>query len=150
VAALLALNLWISSQALRPNAPVRIPYSPTFLTQVKDGNVKEISSTGDSIQGTFKNDVRYPSNDQSVKPTNSFATQVPSFANNAELSSLLQKEGVTIDAKAPSGGPSVVESLIFGFGPTLLLIALFVFIARRASGAGAGGLMSFGRSRAVR
>ena len=151
VAALLALNLWISSQALKPNAPVRIPYSPTFLTQVKDGNVEQISSTGDSIQGTFKNAIRYPPNETTVQPTTSFSTQVPSFANNSQLSSLLQDEGVTIDAQAPSGGPSVLESLIFGFGPTLLLIALFVVIIRRASGGGgAGGLMSFGRSRARR
>jgi cell division protease FtsH len=151
VAALLALNLWISSQALKPNAPVRIPYSPTFLTQVKDGNVEQISSTGDSIQGTFKSAIKYPANDPNVPATTNFSTQVPSFANNSELSSLLQNNGVTIDAQAPSTGPSVLESLIFGFGPTLLLIALFVMIARRASGAGgAGGLMSFGRSRARR
>jgi cell division protease FtsH len=151
VAALLGLNLWISSQALKPNAPVRIPYSPTFLTQVKDGNVEQISSTGDSIQGTFKNAIKYPANDPNVAATTNFSTQVPSFANNSELSSLLQNNGVTIDAQAPSSGPSVLESLIFGFGPTLLLIALFVVIARRASGAGgAGGLMSFGRSRARR
>ncbi len=105
VAALLALNLWISSQALKPNAPVRIPYSPTFLTQVKDGNVEQISSTGDSIQGTFKNAIRYPPNETTVQPTTSFSTQVPSFANNSQLSSLLQDEGVTIDAQAPSERP---------------------------------------------
>jgi cell division protease FtsH len=151
VVALLGLNLWISSQALQPNAPVRIPYSPTFLSEVKSGNVEQISSTGDSIQGTFKAAVRYPANDTSVQPTTNFTTQVPSFANDAELSNLLQSKGVTIDAQAPSGGPSVIESLIFGFGPTLLLIALFVLIARRASGGGGpGGLMSFGRSRARR
>ncbi len=150
VAALLAINLWISSQALQPNAPVRIPYYPTFVQQVKGGNVEQISSTGDSIQGTFKKALRYPAKDSAVQPTTNFSTQVPSFANNQELSSLLQSAGVTIDAQAPSG-PSVLESLIFGFGPTLLLIALFVLIARRASGAGgAGGLMSFGRSRARR
>src|SRR4051794_36668211 len=49
----LALNLWISSQVLKPNPRVRVPYSPTFLAQVKAGNVSEISSTGDSIQGSF-------------------------------------------------------------------------------------------------
>jgi cell division protease FtsH len=152
IVGLLALNLWISSQALQPNAPVRIPYSPTFLTQVKDGNVKEIASTGDSIQGTLKTAVRYPPGDQGVEAKTNFSTQVPSFADNSQLSSLLQRKGVTIDAQAPSSGPSFLESLIFGFGPTLLLVLLFVFIARRAAGGagGAGGLMSFGRSRARR
>ena len=149
VVCLLALNLWISSQALSPNAPVRIPYSPTFLSQVQAGNVKEISSKGDSIQGTFKTKVRYPADATSA--STSFATQVPSFANNQQLSSTLQSKGVTIDAQQPNTGPSTLTSIIVGFGPTLLLILLFVFIARRAaSGGGAGGLMSFGRSRARR
>ena len=59
---------------------------------------------------------------------------------------------MTIDAKPPDTGPSVLASLLFGFGPTLLLVLLFVFIgaARRPGGGGAGGLMSFGRSRARR
>jgi cell division protease FtsH len=150
VVCLLALNLWISSQALSPNAPVRIPYSPTFLSQVQSGNVKEISSKGDSIQGTFKTKVRYPAGATSA--STSFATQVPSFANNQQLSATLESKGVTIDAQQPSTGPSTLTSIIVGFGPTLLLILLFVFIARRAAagGGGAGGLMSFGRSRARR
>ena len=40
VVVLLALNFWISSQALKAEPRVRIPYSPTFLTQVKSGNVR--------------------------------------------------------------------------------------------------------------
>ncbi|MFZ0092049.1 MAG: ATP-dependent zinc metalloprotease FtsH, partial [Solirubrobacteraceae bacterium] len=151
VVILLGLNLWISSQALKPNQPIRIPYSPTFLTQVRDGNVSDISSTNDAISGTFKQAIRYPANDTTVAKSTNFSTQVPSFANNQALSSLLEAHGVTIDARAPSSGPGVVESLIFGFGPTLLIVGLFVLLARRAAGAGgAGGLMSFGRSRARR
>ncbi|HEY2771121.1 MAG TPA: ATP-dependent zinc metalloprotease FtsH [Solirubrobacteraceae bacterium] len=152
VIGLLAINLWISSQALKPNARVRVPYSPTFLSQVQASNVSEISSTGDSIQGTFKHAVRYPANDKNAPSATDFSTQVPSFANNAELSKLLQDKQVTIDAKNPDSGPSLLESLILGFGPTLLLVLLFVFIMRRAASAagGAGGLMSFGRSRARR
>ncbi len=152
VVCLLALNLWISSSALSPNAPVRIPYSPTFLSQVQAGNVKQISSKGDSIQGTFKSAVRYPANDKSVTPATSFATQVPSFANNQQLSATLESKHVTIDATNPNTGPSLFASVILGFGPTLLFILLIVFFMRRAAaaGGGAGGLMSFGRSRARR
>jgi len=152
VVGLLALNLWISSQALSPNPRVRIPYSPTFLTELQTGNISEISSTGDSIQGTFKHAVKYPSDDSSAQSTINFSTQVPSFANDTQLFSELQQKQVTIDAKSPDTGPSLLTSLIYGFGPTILLIALFVFLLRRAAGAGggAGGLMSFGRSRARR
>jgi cell division protease FtsH len=151
VVGLLAVNLWISSEALRPNSPIRIPYSPTFLSQVQNGNVKAISSKGDAISGTLKTEIRYPASDASAPESTKFSTQVPSFANNTQLSALLQSKGVTIDAETPSSGPSVIVSVLLGFGPTLLLVLLFVFIARRAaSGGGAGGLMSFGRSRARR
>jgi cell division protease FtsH len=147
----LALNFWISSQALQPSAPIRVPYSPTFLAQVTAGNVSQIASTGDAIQGSFKKAVKYPANDPTARASTNFATQVPSFANNQQLSSLLQGQNVVIDAKPPNAGPSFLESLIFGFGPVILIVMLFVFIGRRAAAAGgAGGLMSFGRSRARR
>jgi cell division protease FtsH len=151
VLGLLALNLWISSQALKPNPRVQIPYSPTFIQQVESGNVSQISSTGDSIQGTFKQAVKYPPDSKSAAATTNFSTQVPSFADNQQLSNLLQSKSVTINAHPLSSGPSFIAELLFGFGPTLLLILLFVLIMRRAAGAGgAGGLMSFGRSRARR
>jgi cell division protease FtsH len=150
VLGLLALNLWISSQALQPNARVRIPYSPTFLAQVKSGNVSEISSTGDAIQGSFRHAIKYPANDPNATSTTNFSTQVPAFANNTQLFNQLQASGATIDATSPQGGPSFLASVLFGFGPTLLLVLLFVMLMRRAAGGGAGGLMSFGRSRARR
>jgi cell division protease FtsH len=151
VVGLLALNLWISSQALSPNARVRIPYSPTFLTQVTGDNVSSINSTNGSIQGTFRHKVTYPPNDRTAQATTSFSTQLPSFVDNHDLITLLEQHQVTINAQNPDTGPSFLTSLIFGFGPTLLLVLLFVFLMRRAaSGGGAGGLMSFGRSRARR
>ncbi len=151
VLALLGLNLWISSQALQPSPRVSIPYSPTFITEAKAGNVNTISSTGNSIQGTFKTAVKYPSNSQTATPTTLFSTQIPSFANGTQLQNLLESENVTINAHPLSSGPSLLESLIYGFGPTLLFVLLLVWFMRRAAAAGgAGGLMSFGRSRARR
>src|SRR5260221_9953797 len=50
VLGLLLLNYWVSSQALSSNPRVQIPYSPTFLTSVQNGNVVSISSTGDTIE----------------------------------------------------------------------------------------------------
>jgi cell division protease FtsH len=147
VVGLLALNLWISSQALSPNARVKIPYSPTFLKQVTGGNVTQISSTGASIQGSFAHQFQYQSN----PPTRYFSTEIPSFANNSALETLLQHNNVIQNAQSTDSGPSFLESLVFGFGPTIFLILLIVFFMRRAANAGgAGGLMSFGRSRARR
>jgi cell division protease FtsH len=151
IAVLLAINLWVSSMALAPNPRVQIPYSPTFLTQVSDGNVSSISSTGNSIQGTFKTAVKYPADSSSATATVYFSTQIPSFADDQQLLSLLENKGVVINAHPTNTGPSFLTSLIFGFGPTILLVLLFVWLMRRAASAGgAGGLMSFGRSRARR
>ncbi len=150
IVGLLILNVWISSQALKPAARVPIPYYPTFLEQVQRGNVSDVATTGDSIQGTFKNPVRYPN--ATVSPAGNFSTEVPSFANGTQLFDLLKQANVTVDAKPTDQGPSFLTSLIFDFGPTLLLVLIFVLIMRRAAaaGGGAGGLMSFGRSRARR
>ena len=146
VLGLLALNLWISSQALKPNPRVQIPYSPTFLYEVNHGNVGLVSSNSYAIQGTFRTAINYQGSH-----TIYFSTQIPSFANGQVLFHLLQQKRVTLAAQNPNQGASVLAELAFGFGPTILLVLLFVFLIRRAaSGGGAGGLMSFGRSRARR
>ena len=148
VVGLLGLNLWISSEALKPNARVRIPFYPTFIQEVDQKNVLGISSTGNSIQGQFNNKVTFQGN----APTIYFSTQVPSFMNGGQLYDELKAHGVIIDANSTNQGPSLITSILFGFGPTILLVFLFIFLMRRASaaGGGAGGLMSFGRSRARR
>ena len=149
VVGLIALNFWISSEALSPSPRVRIPYSPTFLTQASDNNIQSISSTGASIEGTFKKAIKYPSGGTSYTY---FSTQIPSFANDQELFATLQKNNVEINAQPTNTGPSFLTSVILGFGPTLLFLLLLVWVFRRAAsaGGGAGGLMSFGRSRARR
>ena len=64
---------------------------------------------------------------------------------------MLRQHNVIEQRPTADSGPSFLASLIFGFGPTLLFVLLFVFLMRRAASAGgAGGLMSFGRSRARR
>jgi cell division protease FtsH len=124
---------------------LRIPYSPFFLDQVRAGNVKEISSQGDTIQGEFRRETRFE-RDEAKR----FDTQVPTFANDRELSKLLEERNVQVNAKPP-GERSLLETLLFSFGPTILLVALFVWFARRAAAAGGGGMLGqFGRSRAQR
>jgi cell division protease FtsH len=147
VVGLLALNLWISSQALSPSSRVRIPFSPTFLAQVQNNNVASITSNHEAVQGTFVRPFAFQNN----PATRYFSTQIPSFADNESLFNVLKAHNVVTNATNPDTGPSFLESLLFGFGPTLFLILLIVFVMRRAASAGgAGGLMSFGRSRARR
>ena len=131
-----------STQPIR----VRIPYSPTFLTEVESGNVSSVSTKGTSVTGNFHRSVRYPN--ASATPATEFATEIPEFANDNALLSLLQSKGVVINASAPSNGTSLLTMLLFTFGPVLLLVLLFVWFLRRSGGA--GGMTSFGRSRAQR
>ena len=105
------------------------------------------------FRSRFKTPVKYPANDPNAGQATDFSTRLPSFADHNALSALLESKNVTINAESPNNGPSFLTSLIFGFGPTLLLIGLFVLLMRRsasAMGGGGGGLMSFGRSRARR
>jgi cell division protease FtsH len=155
VIALIALN-WISVLIFNLSTGeqrVTVPFSPYFLERVKGGEVSSISSKGDTIQGTFKATLRYPATGKKRgSPTKLFATQVPSFWNGSQLSALLQKKGVRINASSTATSQSLLVELLLGFGPTLLIVGLFVLIYRRAakSAGGMGALGSFGRSQARR
>jgi cell division protease FtsH len=146
----LALNIWLVSFLPEPpQRRVRIPYNPTFLQQIRDGNVKSISSKGETVQGVLRKRLRYPPNDKKADPVLFIDTEVPTFANQWELSSLLERKGVIVNAKPAKTERSLIGTILLSFAPTLLLVALFIFMMRRLSG-GAGGVASFGRSRARR
>src|SRR5215217_4069133 len=145
VLALLALNLFISSRAMGPESRVRVPYSPFFLQEVKTRNVDEITSKGTDIQGTFKKEVTF----KDSKPTTRFRTEIPAFADTDELSQLLQKNDVTVNAEPLETGTPWWQTLLFGFGPTILFVVLLFWLLRRAGNV-QNALGSFGRSRARR
>ncbi|HTP21816.1 MAG TPA: ATP-dependent zinc metalloprotease FtsH [Solirubrobacteraceae bacterium] len=140
LAVLIALNPKMSVETT-----VRIPYSPTFLEQVRAGNVSEISSKSATVHGTFRTPVLYPS-DATTSAT-AFVTVVPEFANGNALMALLQSKGVQISATAPSTGTSPLLMLFLFFGPVLLIVLIFVWMRRSG---GVGGVAAFGRSRAQR
>jgi len=141
---------------------ITIPYT-FFKKQVQTGNVRDVTSEGDSIQGTFKTGVTYPPEEPQAPNANApasrpsdrpaprtsteFRTQRPGFADPG-LETLLEEKGVVIKA-LDERGPAWF-TLLVGFGPTLLLIAAFVWLSRRAAAAGGGGLFGLGRSRAKR
>ena len=152
VVLLLVVN-WISVLAFQSTSEprVKVPFSPYFLNQVDAGQVKSITSRGDTIQGTFATKLRYPPSDTKATATTLFSTEVPTFWNNAALTSLLRDKGVQVNAKSISQSTSLLAEILLGFGPTLLLVGLFVLVARRAqAGGGMGALGNFGRSQARR
>jgi cell division protease FtsH len=142
---LLAFNIYLGSRATRPPARVRVPYSPYFLREVRAGHVKEITSKGTAIQGTFTQKLRY----QKSKPTTLFRTEVPAFADDNALSGLLQQKGVVVNAQPLDTGAPWWQNLLLGFGPTILFLLLLFWLLRRAGNV-QNMLGSFGRSRARR
>jgi cell division protease FtsH len=143
--ALLLINFYLGSRATQPASRVRVPYSPFFLNQVSAGHVKQITSKGTAIQGTFTQKLQYAKN----KPTTNFRTEIPAFANNDALSALLQKNNVVVNAQPLDTGAPWWQNLLLGFGPTLLFIFLLFWLMRRAGNV-QNVLGSFGRSRARR
>ena len=133
VLVLLAIN-WLSVLLAQPSGQprVKIPFSPFFLSEVQAGQVKSISSKSETISGTFTTKVRYPPGDAKATPTTLFSTQVPAFWNNNALTALIQQHNVQVNAENPNPGTSVLAEILLGFGPTLLLVGLFVLLARRA------------------
>src|SRR4051812_39529358 len=85
VVAALAINQWAASRVTEPATRIRVPYSPFFVQQVKSKNVKDITSKGTAIQGSFKAATAYGGS----KPTKNFKTEIPAFANTDQLSALL-------------------------------------------------------------
>jgi cell division protease FtsH len=149
---LLAVNLVISFVTGGPEDRQRVPYQPFFVKQVEDGNVTEISSQEDSIEGELDTEASYdPPGDAEPVMVTSFETEVPAFVDRAEITKVLERQQVVINAEPPDSGRSLIGTLLLGFLPTILLVAFFIWLFRRQTGAGGGGVLGgFGRSRARR
>ncbi|OLE36376.1 MAG: cell division protein FtsH [Actinobacteria bacterium 13_1_20CM_3_68_9] len=149
---LLAVNLVISFVTSGPAQRQRIPYQPFFVDQIKAGNVSEISSQQDSIEGELKHEATYdPPGDAKPVTVTSFETEVPTFIDHTQVTRLLNRQDVVVNAAAPDKGRSLLGTLLLGFLPTILLVAFFIWLARRQMGAAGGGVLgAFGRSTARR
>src|SRR5213593_2066674 len=145
LAILFVANILISNVLFSAGQPptVTISYN-SFLDQVTTNNMTSITSTGESITGVTKKPVTDSTGTSSTK----FQTQRPAFAND-DLMTLLQTHNVVINAKDPNASTPLWETLLFSFGPTILLVIGFLYLSRRAAASGAGGILgSFGQSRA--
>src|SRR5205814_10379317 len=98
IVSLLGVNYWLAHHATRV-ARVRVSYTPVFLAQVHAGNVTEITSRGTAIQGDFRHPV-------ASGGTTKFSTEIPAFADTNQLSILLQKQTVAVNAVPLSPGAS--------------------------------------------
>ena len=150
------------------DAPVTIPYT-VFRDEVAKGNVATLYSRNTSIEGRFKAAVTWPTEEirqqklppqapaaeraqarQPARQATVFLTELPAFFDRG-LEGFLISHGVEISA-VPIQQGSAWSTLLFGFGPAILLIAFYVWMYRRAAaqGGGMGGIFGMGRSRAKR
>lgn len=111
-----------------------------FSKQVTAGNVSKIYSKGDAIQGQLTKEAKVPGSD---KTYTKFVTQRPAFADDNLWAELL-KDDVTVTAEPVVQQRSFLANLLISLAPILLLVLLWVFIARRMSG-GFGGVGALGR-----
>ena len=152
--------------------PLTVPYT-LFREQVEKNNVKAIYSRGESMTGRFATPVTFPPPETGNTPkaapvpppkargiprsgpprtSTIFATTVPAFAGH-DLEKLLLDHNVEISAEPIAEASSPLSTLLFGFGPALLLIAFYVWLFRRTAQQGGGlggGILGIGKSRARR
>ncbi|MGV9565961.1 ATP-dependent zinc metalloprotease FtsH [Streptomyces sp. NPDC003480] len=112
-----------------------------FSRQVNDGNVKTIYSKGDAIQGQLKHPQAKPHGGGKYTK---FKTQRPAFADD-RLWQNLNRHQVTVTAQPVVQERSFLSNLLLSLAPLVILVALWVFFARRigAGLTGPGGM--FGR-----
>ena len=139
VAGLLLLNIILASILIKPPDRLVIPYTD-FRAEVRQGNVEEVTSAGDKIQGKSREEI-----ERDGESSRDFETRRPEFADD-HLVAMLERNNVTIKAKAPDARP-FWQIILVGFGPTILLVAVLILIMQKTSGSG---LLRIGKSKAER
>jgi cell division protease FtsH len=110
-----------------------------FSRQVDEGNVSKIYAKGDAIQGQLKKARDNPEGDGTYTK---FTTERPTFADD-KLWADLTEHDVTVTAEPVVQHRSWLANLLIALAPMLILVVLWVVIARRMRGAmgGAGGML---------
>jgi cell division protease FtsH len=114
-----------------------IPYSD-FKTQLKSGNLAEVSIGDQLIRGTLKQEIA----GSDGKPTKQFST---TRVEDPKLTEELEARGVKYTGEVANHW--LPDLLVTWILPLIFLIGLWGLFMRRMSGA-EGGVMSFARSRA--
>jgi cell division protease FtsH len=103
-----------------------------FLTDVDQGNVKEVTITAQEVRGKYQND------------NSSFHTTAP--ANYPDMIKMLRDKGVSMNIRDITSGSWPLQ-LLGTWAPLILLAALWFFMIRQMQ-TGGNKAFSFGKSRA--
>ncbi len=104
-----------------------------FLTQVKQGQIREVLIEGQNITGKLNSGAQ-------------FTTYSPETDNSALIGDL-DRANVSIMGKPPEQ-PSLLAHIFVSWFPFIVLIGLWIFFMRQMQGGGGRGAMSFGKSKA--
>ncbi|AGA91272.1 ATP-dependent metalloprotease FtsH [Thioflavicoccus mobilis 8321] len=130
VIAIVLMSVFNSFTTTQTNAH-KVTYSD-FISQVQQGQVKEVTIQGRKIEGIDENGQQ-------------FTTFSP--GDDGLVGDLIDN-GVVIRATEPDK-PSLLSSVLINWFPLLILVAIWIFFLRQMQGgAGGRGAMSFGKSRA--
>ncbi|GJF25189.1 ATP-dependent zinc metalloprotease FtsH [Streptomyces sp. HO565] len=110
-----------------------------FSKQVDEGNVSKIYAKGNAIQGQLK---KARDNPEGEGTYTKFTTERPTFADD-KLWADLTEHDVTVTAEPVVQHRSWLANLLIALAPMLILVVLWILIARRMRGAmgGAGGML---------
>ncbi len=151
IVVVLLLGYWLftyftsntTSATSGPNV-VEVPYS-TFYTQVNEGNVATATFQGQDVTGNFKKAITVTDASGNTKTSTQYHfTQLPNGDKN--LNDALIKNGVQVNVK-PVSDNNVLQSIVFGLLPWVLVFGVFFLIARRATQSQQN-IFSFGKSKA--
>ncbi|MER6066413.1 ATP-dependent zinc metalloprotease FtsH [Streptomyces sp. NPDC001792] len=123
---------------VRGDGTTSVDYT-AFTAQLDAGNVKSVYSQGSEIQGTLKKPREVPGGGTGHTYTH-FKTYKPAFADDGQLWAEITRQKVAVAAEPLAQGPGLGETLLVSLLPTVLLIAVWVFVARRMGGGLGGGL----------
>ena len=134
---------WMWRQFSGETSP-EINYS-TFRTQLRQGNVTEVTLDGQRIQGEFAEPVEQEVDGETVEQE-TFLTYVPSVGDE-QLLNLLEEQEVEVITEPTS--EFSLASILVSLLPLLLLVGLGYFFLTRMRTQGQG-IFSMGKSRAKR
>jgi cell division protease FtsH len=140
----LALFAVVTIQDSHSSAPT-VSYTE-FTQQVAAGNVAQVFSEGESIQGALRKPEPLPGQQGQTYLT--FDTVRPAFADDNLLAEL-QSAGTTVSATPVEQQRGTLLNLLISFVPFLLIIAFYVWMFRRQGRMMGGGLLGGGQRKPV-
>jgi cell division protease FtsH len=146
-AMLLVLLGWIllnASDIFTPaTSSVRVPYS-TLLEQARADNIARIEIVDQLASGTFRTPVTIVDGIGRTGNTSRFNTTLLPDGNDQLYDALLSGSAIVVPDQPD---PNILLLFLFNIAPVLLIIGIFIWMARRTQRQ-MGGAFSFGRTQA--